>query len=136
MSRQSVVLTPSRIFYTVTIALTVTFAAACSRQEGSIKILEPQITGQLLSGSSSKADVRQLLGEPEEILFPSDKNEVWIYATTKTDVSPLVLIPFLPLLKGVSVQKESSLTIEFGQNGKVRRLGRGSLLIKDRRLLD
>lgn len=108
----------------------------CTTHEGTTAILNPSTLEQIHSGKTTKQDITKLLGEPEEILFLSEKNENWIYTTTTSDISYLAAIPVVPMFLGVVEQNEKSMTIEFDTGGVVRRIGHGHLRVRDRGPLD
>ncbi len=120
----------------VLLAILIPLVASCSHKGGVIAILDKTVTDRIVSGKSTKNDVRSLLGEPTEILFPSSVNENWVYIADSSDTSGLVFVPFVAAFTSVNEQHEYSLTIEFDKRGIVRRMGRGDLKVKQTGYLD
>ena len=52
----------------------------CGSTRGSADVCDPEIIGQIKQGKSTKADVKQLLGEPNKVEGALNQGELWKYS--------------------------------------------------------
>ena len=90
-------------------ALVMGVAGCASSDKGTVIILqEPEKLKQLHVNKSTKAQVRELLGEPQSITMYSNETENWVYQSTHTDYTETYLakkaLSFLFSKKGILKQ--------------------------------
>lgn len=109
-------------------------STACTVHNGSQAINDQTITSQLKPGTT-KAQVKELLGEPLEVRFPTPSSENWIYEAVDVKLSGWLFIPFAAGVTGGGEQDARTLTILFGPDGRVKKLARGQVTVGDRGLI-
>lgn len=99
--------------------------AGCASTHGNKKIAEEDVINKIEPGKSTKKDVRGLIGDPIDVQFTDNGEEVWKYHYTRTDVRGTSFIPYAGALVGGSDTKTTTLTIRFDKNGVVKNVGKG-----------
>ena len=104
----------------------------CASTGGDADVCDPQITGQIQKGRSSKADVKELIGEPHDIEASRDGGELWKYTNTVTaragraGGSSRGSGGFGPGGPGIDMrQTKCHLTVAFGSSGLVENVSAG-----------
>ncbi len=106
-----------KIILILTIASSLT---ACSTHSGNIRATDQTVTDKIKIGKTTKDDVRNLLGETQNVLSEGTGKDVWIYQYSQTDLKAKAFIPFLNLVGEAPDQTTlSTLTIMYTQDGIV-----------------
>ena len=108
--------------------MTLVFAASlvgCASTHGNKKIAEEDVINKIVPGKSTKKDVRNLIGDPIDVQFTDNGEEVWKYHYTRSDVRGTSFIPYAGALIGGTDTKTTTLTIRFDKNGVVKNVGKG-----------
>lgn len=102
---------------------TVVLLAACG-QVGNKEIVTDNTVSQIRAGTTKKAEVRTLVGDPTKVTFSDNGEETWEYAYEAYKANPAQLIPFVGMLVPAEVD-EHSLTVRFRPDGVVKEVGKG-----------
>jgi len=101
---------------------------------GNPAVLNEQVLAQILIGTSTKDDVRRLLGEPNMVLQSSGQSgglpqptnvEMWSYAYMNIATSPVTFVPIVGLFAGSTNVESGSVAIGFDRDGIVRHITKG-----------
>lgn len=107
-----------KMILTVTImALLLTGCAASSGNEKLDKETATSVKAKIKEGVTTKAQVKGMLGSPDNVSQTGSGNETWVYAYAKAKVSGESYIPFYGLFHNGMSGSEKDLTIHF--NGEV-----------------
>lgn len=98
----------------------VLFLVGCSVGIGKHQIVDEANLKQIQSGKTTKAQVESLLGLPERVELIDDGRETWLYRYVQNH-------SYLTDLDKDERYQDGTVTVEFGANGKVRRMGRGKI---------
>lgn len=107
------------------IIILVLLVSACVSAHGDKRISDKQTALQIKPGTSTKADVKQLVGEPMEVEFTDTGDEIWKYVYSKAKIRGTSFIPFVGLLVGGADTETNTITVRFNKEGTVKRVGSG-----------
>lgn len=110
-------------------------AAACTPQPrtfegrelsriGNPAIFDDAILARIIEGKSSKADVRELLGEPNDVSFASDGAETWRYVAGISRMQAMT-VSIGGYTGGQTEMDTRTVTLLFSEGGIVRKFGLG-----------
>lgn len=113
--------------------LIIAMTGCASSDRGTVIILQdPERLGQLQVNKSTKAQVRELLGEPQSISIYSNETENWVYQSTHTDYTEIyvakkalsfVPVPYLGTAVGLAdigpekIEDTHTLSLIFSKKG-------------------
>ncbi|WNM63511.1 hypothetical protein [Candidatus Nitrospira neomarina] len=104
---------------------------------GNPSVMDQELTAQIQLNTSTKEDVRQILGQPNGVsrhsgsysaiaglpLSISQSNiEVWSYSHMNVDVDAATFIPIVGFFAGGATSNMSTFTVVFDENGIVRHI--------------
>ena len=121
-------------------ALVMGVAGCASSDKGTVIILqEPEKLKQLHVNKSTKAQVRELLGEPQSITLYSNETENWVYQSTHTSYTEVYLakkalsfvpVPYLGTAVGLAdigpdkIEDTHTLSLIFSKKGILKQTKR------------
>jgi len=103
------------------------FVSACVSAHGDKRISDKQTALQIKPGTSTKADVKGLVGEPMEVEFTDTGDEIWKYFYTRAEIRGTSFIPFVGLLVGGADTETDTITVRFNKSGIVKHVGSGHI---------
>ena len=106
-------------------AITPVFLAGCVTAVGDKKIMNTELIEQIKPGTSTKADVRQIMGEPMKTTFTDNNEELWDYTYTRGQTRATGFIPIVGRALGGADIKMATLTVRFTKEGIVKNVGKG-----------
>ncbi|MBI2946684.1 MAG: outer membrane protein assembly factor BamE [Verrucomicrobia bacterium] len=109
------------------LAVVTMLAVGCVHAVGDKKITDANLIDQIKPGSSTKADVRRIMGAPLKTTFTDNNEEVWDYAYTRSQVRGTSFIPYVGLVAGGADSNTATLTVRFTTDGIVKNVGTGSM---------
>lgn len=105
------------------IVLLTVLAAGCM-SVGNKQLEDPELVKKIVPGTSTKADVRALAGEPTETEFSDTGEETWKYVLTKGQTRAASFVPVVGLFAGGMDMQTHTLTVRF-KGDVVSRVGSG-----------
>ena len=78
------------------------------------------VSGQLIKGKTSQAQVRQLYGDPMKSSFTDSGNEIWEYEFSRLHSKPTNFIPYVSLVYSGAEGDKKSLVIFFDKRRVVQ----------------
>jgi hypothetical protein len=88
---------------------------ASSGNESIADASQQTVSGQLVKGRTTQAQVRQLYGDPIKTSFTDSGNESWEYEFSRLHSKPTNFIPYVNLIYSGSEGDKKSLVIFFRQ---------------------
>jgi outer membrane protein assembly factor BamE (lipoprotein component of BamABCDE complex) len=107
------------------ILIVVLMAAGCASW-GNEQIRDQSVISQIQPGTTTKEEIRTLIGEPTEITFSDNGDETWKYVLSKTQMRASSFIPIVGLFTGGADMQSYTLTIRFKDN-IVKFVGQGQM---------
>ncbi len=92
---------------------------------GNKQITEQDTVDKIVIGKSTKAEVKEILGEPSEVIFTDSGDEDWVYLYTRSTTRASSFIPIVGLVAGGVDTKTNTLRLRFNKEGVVSRIGKG-----------
>ncbi len=120
---------------TFLIAFAACFLYGCATT-GSQHIVDDSKVAQIQKGSSTKEDVRFLLGSPTKVDFTDGGFEVWEYVYSKSQTRATSFLPYVGVVVGGSDSITHTLTVQFTDEGVVNNIGRGKVAGKGGSVFD
>lgn len=80
---------------------------------------DTQAAAQIQKGTTTKAQVQQLVGLPQQIGKDSDGNETWSYLYSRSTTKGSTFIPIAGAFMGGANVQNQSLVVKFGPDGVV-----------------
>ena len=122
------------------LATVIGMTGCASSDKGTVIILQdPGKLGQLHVNQSTKAQVRELLGEPQSITLYSNETENWVYQSTHTSYTEIYLakkalsfvpVPYLGTAVGLAdigpdkIEDTHTLSLIFSKKGILKQTKR------------
>ena len=106
------------------ILVSLALLAGCAAY-GNKKITDPEIVAKVEKGKSTKANVKEILGNPDTVDFSDTGLEKWIYVYTKHQTRGATFIPVVGMFAGGADVKTDTLTVQFDKDGVVMNVGGG-----------
>lgn len=100
------------------------FLSGCTYAVGNKQVANDDAVTQIKIGKSTKSDVTKLMGEPSKVSF-TDKEEIWDYNYTKSQVRATSFIPYVGVFAGGTDTEMHTLTLTFNDRGVVSKIGKG-----------
>ena len=97
-------------------------AACTTHQQGDVALANEQAIKAIELNTSTKDDVRRLLGPAKTVTSKADGVEAWTYKLVTSGVSPETYIPVAGLFMGEGQARATVLTVTFDKAGLVREL--------------
>lgn len=97
---------------------------------GNRDIVDSEIVAGIVSGTTAKSKVEELLGKPTWLCFDDGDQAEWHYCYTITTPSFRQFIPLVALFAGPNTTLHT-LTLRFDENGVVSAMGAGEARSKD-----
>lgn len=97
---------------------------------GDRRIADADVVRQIVTGETTKPEVVELIGEPNEIDFDEQDREKWFYEYTLRKLAARNFIPIIGLFTGPDTEKHT-LTVLFDSVDIVRRVAGGAARSKD-----
>ena len=94
--------------------------ACTTHQQGDVRIADPNAVRAIKIHTSTKSDVRTLLGNPKTTTMKADGVDAWTYKLITGGVTPETYIPVVGLFAGGSEAEAKTVTITFDKNGVVQ----------------
>jgi outer membrane protein assembly factor BamE (lipoprotein component of BamABCDE complex) len=94
---------------------------------GNKQITNEDTVSKIKIGQSTKSEVKALLGEPTNVCFMDAGEEDWYYTYTRSTMRPASVIPLIGIFAGGSDMQTHNLTIRFGKDGIVQKIGKGTM---------
>ena len=88
---------------------------------GNLAILDKDKREQVRIGTS-KSQVQALIGSPTSVTFGAQGQETWSYQVAHSRLNPAVMIPVVGLFANNHDIEFTSMTLMFGDDGKVQKL--------------
>jgi outer membrane protein assembly factor BamE (lipoprotein component of BamABCDE complex) len=107
------------------ILIVVLVVAGCASW-GNEQIRDQSVISQIQPGTTTKEEIRTLIGEPTEITFSDNGDETWKYVLSKTQMRASSFIPIVGLFTGGADMQSYTLTIRFKDN-IVKFVGKGQM---------
>jgi len=101
-----------KIFIATAIALTLAGCASSGNQQLS-KESETSVQSKLQEGKTTKAEVKNTFGSPDNVSYTDGGNEIWKYSFAKVKVNGTSFIPFYGLFHNGTNGTKKELTILF-----------------------
>jgi outer membrane protein assembly factor BamE (lipoprotein component of BamABCDE complex) len=89
-------------------------------QGGQQAITNDTKVSQIQKGSSTKADIAGLFGQPGGKSFGASGDETWNYSFSSTQVNPATYVPIVGVFAGGATASASTLIVTFDQKGVVQ----------------
>lgn len=105
-----------KILSVILVAIVAVSLSGCGATAGNKKLAnetQESIQTKLISGQTTKAEVKAAFGEPSSVGFTSDKEEQWGYSFANSKVNGKTYIPFYGLFAGGVTTKLKQLVIIF-----------------------
>lgn len=99
--------------------LTLTIAAILAGCASAGRKFDTQAASQIQKGTTTKAQVQQLVGLPQNIGKDSDGNETWTYAYARSTAKGTSFIPIAGAFMGGADTQEQKLVVKFDPAGVV-----------------
>ena len=80
---------------------------------------EATVSQQIKKGTTTKSEIRQLLGEPNNVSFTDSGNQIWTYKFERAVPHVINFIPFIRLLSSGADVTAKELVIMFDRNDVV-----------------
>lgn len=106
------------------IVLVVLLLAGCATV-GNKQITNDELVSKIKIGITTKAEVKQTLGEPTKVTFTDNNEEIWDYIYARSQMRAASLIPVVGIFAGGADINNQTLTIRFNKDGLVKELGKG-----------
>ena len=115
------------VAWNVLIALSflILFTIGCVSYSGNKIIADRSVTSQIKPNVTTKDEVRTLCGEPTNIQFTDEDEEIWSYYYTKTKTRAGSYIPLVGLVAGGADTETHSLVVKFTEDGIVKKAATG-----------
>ncbi|OBU09915.1 hypothetical protein AYY18_18980 [Morganella psychrotolerans] len=100
----------------ILVAIVAVSLSGCGATAGNKKLAnetQESIQTKLISGQTTKAEVKAAFGDPSGVGFTSDKEEQWSYAFANTKIKGKTFIPFYGMFAGGATTKLKQLVIIF-----------------------
>ncbi len=81
---------------------------------------------KIKAGKSTKAEVKEYVGEPGRVTFSDTGEETWEYVLSKTQVRASSFIPVVGMFTGGADVQTYTLTVRFRPDGIVKEVGSGT----------
>ena len=105
--------TSHKIIHSVALALLLSGCASSGRE------IDVQKASQIQKGVSTKADVKRLVGEPQQIANDSEGNQTWTYTYVRATAKGTSFIPIAGAFMGGVDTQNQTLTVKFNPQGTV-----------------
>jgi outer membrane protein assembly factor BamE (lipoprotein component of BamABCDE complex) len=97
----------------------------CVSGMGNKEITKDELVNKIVVGQTTKAEVKQLLGQPTDVHFADNGEEIWYYRYTRSNVRSSSFIPYAGAVVGGADTKTVTLTVRYTTDGIVKNIGRG-----------
>jgi outer membrane protein assembly factor BamE (lipoprotein component of BamABCDE complex) len=92
---------------------------------GNKAIMRKDILDNIVVGKSTKAEVKQLLGEPSNVTFSDAGYEDWSYMYVRSTPRATSFIPVVNIVAGGANTNTNTLTLRFNKEGVLTQMGKG-----------
>jgi outer membrane protein assembly factor BamE (lipoprotein component of BamABCDE complex) len=106
-------------FFTIPILLFAGFVSACVSVGHEV---DQSKVDQIQKGVTTKAQVREWLGEPEQVTKSDSGDETWMYSYLHSSAKAQNFIPYVGLFVGGSNTENQNTVVVFGSDGIVKSL--------------
>lgn len=97
-------------------------AACTTHQQGDVALANEQAIKAIKLNTSTKDDVRRLLGPAKTVTSKADGVEAWTYKLVTSGVRPETYIPVAGLFLGEGQAQATVVTVTFDKTGIVREI--------------
>ena len=108
------------------LALSITLMLVGCASTGNKQVKNRDYTSQVASTGKTQDEVMEALGEPTNVQFRENGQEVWTYTYTNSDTRVTTFIPVIGLFLGGADMEVTTLNILFTENGTVAKTITGS----------
>lgn len=104
----------------LTVAIAATLLGCATAGNDRVKDqTQDTVAQKLISGKTTKADVKEQFGEPSSISFTDSGNEIWTYKFSRATPKGVNFVPIVNLfVRGADVSTKT-IVVLFDANGKV-----------------
>ena len=99
--------------------LPILFAAVLAGCASSGREINVDNAAKIQKGATTKAEVKQLVGDPQQISNDSDGNQTWTYLYTRATAKGTSFIPIAGAFRGGVNTQNQSLVVKFNPAGVV-----------------
>ena len=109
----------NKIFSILITFFLVTGCAAKTGHQFLAKMTNQEISSKLIANKTSKADVTNEFGDPEDIDMQNDGGETWLYKYVRSEAKGVNFVPIASSFYGGTNDNIRKLKIKFNNNGIV-----------------
>ena len=104
----------------VVLGIGVSGCAVKSGNQALTKLSKEDMSKTIVKGSTTKAELSKVLGEPQSVDFTSTGDEKWVYKNIHSQTKLTNFIPIVGALSSGSDEKTRTLVVIFDSNGIVK----------------
>jgi len=113
-----------RILISLLTVITVFMLNGCAGKTGHAfleKASEPDIAQSLVANRTTKDEVKQKFGDPQDVDFEENGNEKWVYSFTRSSAKAANFVPVVSAFYRGTNDTTKKLKIVFNKEGKLLR---------------
>lgn len=103
----------------IALALVSLISMACATAGRKI---DQDAVAKIKKGVTTKAEVQQLIGSPDQVTRDGDGNEKWSYTYTRAEIKGTTFIPIYGSFAGGTKTQNQSTVVSFGSDGVVSQI--------------
>jgi outer membrane protein assembly factor BamE (lipoprotein component of BamABCDE complex) len=97
---------------------------------GNPKVADFNPATQIEYGKTTKAQIKEMLGEPNGMKYGADGKETWIFVYAEGQARPATFIPIVGLFAGGTDGSAKKLIFAFDEKGVLQKEGSGESQVK------